>query len=219
MTISGRARVKLRFELGAELLGDIGHAGEVGGALHIEPVPQLADAHARLALRHAELVETRGKAGAVEPDQGLAAFGRADAGVDGKRRISTWLSGLPGAAGVTVISCRTGAKPRVRPGKMPENRRPLVVVGVDDFVRGGEESDRGVVPAIDEELLERGLELGEIDRGRLVFLGVVALEPEHDVGHLVRGARRKVGAGDGRHVDDLSLCRAHGEKCCGAAAA
>ena len=75
MTISGRARVKLRFELGAELLGDVGHAGEVGGALHIEPVPQLADAHARLALGHAELAKTRGKAGAVEPDQGLASFG------------------------------------------------------------------------------------------------------------------------------------------------
>ena len=65
------------------------------------------------------------------------------------------------------------AKGAVR--KMPENQA-LVVVGVDDLVRSGEESDRGVVAAIDEELLERGLELGEIDGRGLVVLGVVALD-------------------------------------------
>ena len=40
------------------------------------------------------------------------------------------------------------AKGAVR--KMPENKA-LVVVGVDDLVRSGEESDRGVVAAIYQE--------------------------------------------------------------------
>ena len=40
-----------------------------------QPVPQLADAHAGLALRHAELAKPRGKAGATLPNQGLASFG------------------------------------------------------------------------------------------------------------------------------------------------
>ena len=41
------------------------------------------------------------------------------------------------------------------------------------------------------ELLQRGLELGEVDRGRVIVLGIVAFEPEHDVGHLVGGRAEK----------------------------
>jgi hypothetical protein len=41
-------------ELGAEVLGDVGHGGHVGRAAHIEPAPQLAHPHARLPLGHAK---------------------------------------------------------------------------------------------------------------------------------------------------------------------
>ncbi len=56
-------------KLGAELLGNVGHALEIGGTAHIKPVPQLAHAHARLALGHAYRLELRGKLGAAEPQQ------------------------------------------------------------------------------------------------------------------------------------------------------
>src|SRR5687767_7314256 len=63
-----------------------------------------------------------------------------------------------------IMPCRRKAKGES--GKMPENQA-LVVVIVDDLVGRGEEPDRGVVPAIDQKLLEGRLELGEIDGRRL----------------------------------------------------
>src|SRR6476619_182707 len=53
-----------------------------------------------------------------------------------------------------------------------------VVVAAHHFVGGGQHPDSGVVLAVEQELLERGLELGEVDGGRVVVLGVVAFQPE-----------------------------------------
>ena len=92
----GPSQGEIAFELDAEFLGDVGHAGKVGGALHIKPVPQLADAHARLALGHAKLAKTRGKTGTVEPNQGLALFGSPGRGLNDKRRYRHGFQVLPG---------------------------------------------------------------------------------------------------------------------------
>ena len=46
-----RQRIALG-EVGAQLLGDVGHGVEVGHAAHVQPAPQLVDAHAQLLVRH-----------------------------------------------------------------------------------------------------------------------------------------------------------------------
>src|SRR5262245_42470323 len=91
----------------------------------------------------------------------------------------------------------------------------LSVVAAHDFVSGSQQTNGRIVLAVDEKLLKCGFEFGEVDGGRVVVLGVVAFEPEHDVGHLVDGTGRKIGASNGRHVDHLSLDWARGEKGCG----
>ena len=69
-TISGRASGEMLGELGAQLLRDVGHAGEIGDAAEIDPVPELAGAHPGLALRHdARSDERLAELGARQADQ------------------------------------------------------------------------------------------------------------------------------------------------------
>ena len=44
----------------AQILGNIAHVGEIGNAAHIEPMPELADAHLHLTLGHTGLDERFG---------------------------------------------------------------------------------------------------------------------------------------------------------------
>src|SRR5262245_54915570 len=62
------------------------------------------------------------------------------------------------------------------PGKTRKSEREtsVAVVVAHDFVVGGQHPDRGIVRAIDEQFLERGFELGAVDRGRVIVLGIVA---------------------------------------------
>ena len=76
----GPRQREARGQFAAQLLGDVGHGGEIGRAAHIEPAPELAHAHARLPLRHAKRGEARGELGAAKPDQrlgGRRSFGAA----------------------------------------------------------------------------------------------------------------------------------------------
>ena len=52
----------------AQGAGDIRHLREIGDAAHIEPVPQLRDAHADLLVRHADGGQRLAEGGAVEAD-------------------------------------------------------------------------------------------------------------------------------------------------------
>ena len=57
-------------ELGAKILGDVEHMGEVGDAAHIHPVPELLGAHLGLALRNdVGLDQSGAKLGAGQADQ------------------------------------------------------------------------------------------------------------------------------------------------------
>ena len=59
---------------GTQLLGDVRHVIEVGGAAHVDPAPQLAEAHIELLVRYANAGQRRAQALAAEP--GKRGFGR-----------------------------------------------------------------------------------------------------------------------------------------------
>ena len=75
-------------KLRPQLLGDVGHGCEVGGAADIDPAPELAHAHAALPLRYAERGEMLPERSAREPGKrflrrqgaqegrGIVAYGR-----------------------------------------------------------------------------------------------------------------------------------------------
>ncbi len=76
-------------EFGPQILGDVEHVGEVGDAAHVEPVPELLDAHLRLALGHDTGRNQRlGHLGARQADQRrlLRLGGARNEGVAGGRR-------------------------------------------------------------------------------------------------------------------------------------
>jgi hypothetical protein len=73
-TISGRAMVKALIQLGAQILGDVGHLRKVGNAAHIEPMPQLRRPHAPLLLRHADRAQRLAQFLAGQADQGRFVF-------------------------------------------------------------------------------------------------------------------------------------------------
>ncbi len=79
---SGRAMVNCCVELGAQVLGDVGHLRKVGDAAHIEPVPELGCTHAGLPWRNAGLGKRVRERIARQSDQGLLRRG------DGTQRIA-----------------------------------------------------------------------------------------------------------------------------------
>jgi len=78
----GARQGEARGEPCPEILGDIAHGAEIGRSADVEPMPELADAHAHLARGHADRGERLAEARAREADQGrLVGGARRDGGV------------------------------------------------------------------------------------------------------------------------------------------
>ena len=89
----GPRELKASARSARELLGDVGHRGEVGDAVVVDPAPQLAGAHLARLLGHADAGQRLARPSRVRP----ISVGRAGAfPAAGRRRAAAWSGGRAG---------------------------------------------------------------------------------------------------------------------------